>query len=72
MKIEVPVECGGVAVNPADWIFADIDGVCVIPAALAERTVTLALEKVSQETTVRDELARGELLKTVFARHGIL
>jgi len=72
MKIDVPVECGGVAVNPGDWIFADIDGVCVIPAALVDKTVALALEKVSQETTVREELARGDLLKTVFARHGIL
>ena len=72
MKIDVPVDCGGVAVSPGDWIFADIDGVCVIPAALVEKTVTLALEKVSQETTVREELARGDLLKTVFARHGIL
>jgi 4-hydroxy-4-methyl-2-oxoglutarate aldolase len=72
MKIDVPVDCGGAAVSPGDWIFADIDGVCVIPAALLEKTVTLALEKVSQETTVREELARGDLLKTVFARHGIL
>jgi len=72
MKIDVPVDCGGVAVSPGDWIFADIDGICVIPAALVEKTVTLALEKVSQETTVREELARGDLLKTVFARHGIL
>ena len=72
MKIDVPVDCGGVAVSPGDWIFADIDGVCVIPAALVEKTVKLALEKVSQETTVREELARGDLLKTVFARHGIL
>jgi 4-hydroxy-4-methyl-2-oxoglutarate aldolase len=72
MKIDVPIDCGGVAVSRGDWIFADIDGVCVIPAALVEKTVTLALEKVSQETTVREELARGDLLKTVFARHGIL
>jgi len=72
MKIEVPVECGGVSVSPGDWVFGDIDGVCVIPAALAEKTVTLALEKVAQETTVRQELAAGESLRTVFARHRIL
>jgi 4-hydroxy-4-methyl-2-oxoglutarate aldolase len=72
MKIEVPIECGGVPVQPGDWIFGDIDGVCVIPAALVERTITLSLEKVAQETTVREELARGDLLKAVFARHQIL
>ena len=72
MTINVPVECGGVRVAPGDWIFGDIDGVCVIPADLAERTITLALEKVAHETTVREELAAGELLRTVFARHQIL
>jgi regulator of RNase E activity RraA len=72
MKIDVPVECGGVPVAPGDWIFGDIDGVCAIPAALAEKTARMALEKVAQETTVRAELAAGETLRTVFARHGIL
>jgi len=72
MKIEVPVECGGVRVAPGDWIFGDIDGVCVIPATLVDKTIALALDKVSHETTVREELARGDLLKAVFARHGIL
>jgi regulator of RNase E activity RraA len=72
MKIDVPVECGGASVASGDWIFGDIDGVCVIPALLAEKTIGLALEKVAQETTVRQELAAGEMLRTVFARHRIL
>jgi regulator of RNase E activity RraA len=72
MKIDVPVECGGVPVASGDWLFGDIDGVCVIPALLAEKTIGLALEKVAQETTVRQELAAGEMLRTVFARHRIL
>jgi regulator of RNase E activity RraA len=72
MSINVPVGCGGVPVAPGDWLFGDIDGLCVIPAALADRTITLALEKVAHETTVRDELAAGELLASVFARHQIL
>jgi regulator of RNase E activity RraA len=72
MKIDVPVECGGVPVAPGDWIFGDIDGVCAIPAGLAEETVRLALQKVAQETTVRKELAAGESLRSVFARHQIL
>ena len=72
MAIDVPVECGGAIVNPGDWIFGDVDGVCVIPSAIAEKVIDLALKKISQETTVRDELAAGEPLATVFARHGIL
>jgi 4-hydroxy-4-methyl-2-oxoglutarate aldolase len=71
-SIDVPVECGGVTVRSGDWIFGDVDGVCVIPAEVVEKVIDLALTKVSQETTVRDELAAGEPLATVFARHGIL
>jgi len=72
VSIDVPIECGGVAVHPGDWIFGDVDGVCVIPGAIAEKVIQLSLDKVDKETTVRDELAAGELLATVFARHGIL
>jgi regulator of RNase E activity RraA len=72
MAIDVPVECGGVPMRPDDWIFGDVDGVVVIPAELCERTIELALEKVQAENTIREELAAGEKLATVFARHGIL
>ena len=70
--IDVPVECGGVPIAPGDWIFGDVDGVVVIPGALCEETIALALKKVLDENTVRAELAAGEPLATVFARHGIL
>lgn len=72
MQIEVPVECGGVRVCPGDWLFGDVDGVVVIPQGLAEQALTLALDKVKSEDTVRAELARGDKLKDVFDRHGIL
>ncbi len=70
--IDVPVECGGAPIAPGDWIFGDVDGVVVIPGALCEETIALALKKVIDENTVRAELAAGEPLATVFARHGIL
>ena len=72
MAIDVPVECGGVPVRPGDWIFGDIDGVVVIPAELSERAIGLSLEKAQAENNVRAELAAGERLAVVFARHGIL
>jgi regulator of RNase E activity RraA len=70
--IDVPVECGGTAIGPGDWIFGDVDGVVVIPGALSEKTAELALARALSENTVRSELAAGESLATVFARHGIL
>ncbi len=71
-KIDVPIECGGVRVKRGDWIFGDVDGVIVIRDELVEEAIKRALEKVTRETTVREELARGDFLADVFARHGIL
>ena len=72
MQIDIPVHCGGVQVEPGDWLFGDVDGVVVIPQALTEKVIELALEKVSGEDVVRRQLAAGEKLKDVFARHRIL
>jgi regulator of RNase E activity RraA len=65
MAIDVPVECGGVAVRPSGWVFGDVDGAVVIPDSIVEKIITLSLEKATQETAVRDELAAGESLASV-------
>jgi len=70
--IDVPIACGGTAVHPGDYVFADVDGVCVIPKRLARECFARALDKASSENTVRRELARGDRLAAVFKRHGIL
>ncbi len=72
VKLDVPVMCGGVEVKSGDWVFGDVDGVVVIPDELADQTLRHALKKVEGEDTVREELAAGQPLKDVFARHGIL
>jgi regulator of RNase E activity RraA len=68
----VEVECGHARVRAGDWIVGDLMGVIVIPIELVEQVVTLALEKDARESTVRDELLRGDEIGEVFARHGIL
>ena len=68
----VPVECGGVMVSPGDLVFADYDGVIVIPAAAVPEAVTMATDKVTRENHTRGELMNGALLRDVYAKYGVL
>ena len=33
-ELDVPITCGGLAVNPGDYVYGDADGVVVVPAEL--------------------------------------
>jgi regulator of RNase E activity RraA len=70
--IDVSVELAGVHVEPGDLVFGDADGVVVIPRRIEEKVLAAALEKVSGENRTRDALRKGEKLKDVFERYGIL
>lgn len=70
--IDVPVEVAGVHIEPGDLIFGDVDGVVVVPKKIEAKALALAFKKVASENTVRAELKRGDKLRVVFARHGIL
>jgi regulator of RNase E activity RraA len=68
----VPIECGGVKVNPGDIVFGDYDGVVVVPKEVENRVIEAALEKVSGEDRTRDELREGSTLRAVYDKYGIL
>jgi 4-hydroxy-4-methyl-2-oxoglutarate aldolase len=68
----VPVECGEVLVNPGDFVFADLDGVVVIPKANVEEVLNLALEKATRENSSRAELMNGAYLRDVYRKYGVL
>ncbi len=70
--IDVPVEVAGVHIEPGDLVFGDVDGVVVVPKKVEIKALALAFKKVASENTVRAELQRGDRLRAVFARHGIL
>jgi regulator of RNase E activity RraA len=67
-----PVQCAGVTVNPGDLVFADLDGVVVIPANAVSAVVKSATDKVSRENHSRDELRKGAYLRTVYDKYGVL
>jgi 4-hydroxy-4-methyl-2-oxoglutarate aldolase len=68
----VPVNCGDVQVSPGDMVVADNDGVVVVPLHAAEEVLRLAEQKSVAEDLVREELARGDSVREVFLRHGVL
>ncbi len=71
-KYDCPIEVDGVRVCSGDLIFADIDGVVVVPEAVAGETIEKAFEKIAGENLVRDALRSGMLLRDAFAKYGIL
>lgn len=72
IAIDEPVICGNTQVCPGDIIFADFDGIVVIPSEKAEVVFLKALEKVRGENMVRDELRKGCSIVEVFNKYGIL
>jgi 4-hydroxy-4-methyl-2-oxoglutarate aldolase len=68
----VPAVCGGVLVSPGDLVFADYDGVIVIPPEVLPDAVRLAKEKAQREDHSRPELMRGAYLRDVYRKYGVL
>ncbi len=72
--INSPIWCGGIKVNPGDIVFADCDGVVVIPIADVDlkEVVERAEEVVASERRSRQEIRRGSSLLDVYKKYGKL
>ena len=72
MDYDVPVSCGEVLIHPGELVFADFDGVVVIPKIVENDVLRLAHEKAGKENSSRQELLTGKTLKEVYATYGVL
>ena len=69
---DVPVRCGDVVVKPGDLVFADFDGVVVIPKGMEDEVIARAKEKAAAEDISRKELLEGKSLREVYDKYGAL
>jgi len=72
IDFRVPLEIGGVRLEPGDLLFGDLDGVCIIPRAAEDEVVRKALEKAREESVLERALREGMSAAEAFARYGIM
>jgi 4-hydroxy-4-methyl-2-oxoglutarate aldolase len=62
----VPVVCGGVSINPGDYVAADADGVIVIPQENWQAVREAVAEVLSREQQILNKIAAGESLADAY------
>ena len=72
ISYDVPVKCGDVLVNPGDIVYADFDGIVVVPKAVEQVVFEKANEKVNKENLSRKELLSGKTLREVYDKYKAL
>ena len=69
---DVPIRCGEVLVNPGDIVYADFDGIVVVPKSVELDVFQKANEKVNKENLSRKELLSGKSLQEVYNKYHAL
>lgn len=72
VDFRIPIEWGGVKINPGDIIFGDRDGVLVVPREVEKKAFTGALEKARGEKQVLKALQDGMSTVDAFIKYGIM
>jgi regulator of RNase E activity RraA len=57
-------------ITPGDWVFADIDGVVIVPQELLATVLDEAEAQVDREELMRADIRDGKSAAEVVARHG--
>ena len=71
-ECQIPIVIDGVMIKPGDYIFADIDGVAIIPSEVKDEVFEKAMEIVQKENHVREDLLKGAKLADTYAKIGAI
>ena len=69
---DIVVELDGVAFHPGDLVFADEDGIVVVPQIVEHEAIRRAWEKVHAENEVRDAIRNGLKAEEAYSKYGVL
>jgi len=72
MAYDVPIRCGDVLVRPGELVFADYDGIVVIPREVEKQVLEQARDKAGKESLTRQALLEGKTLREVYDTYGVL
>jgi len=72
IDVDVSVEIHGVTFNPGDLVFADLDGIVVVPQAVEQQAIKAAWEKVHAENITRDAIKAGMKAVDAYKKYGVL
>lgn len=68
----IPIIIGGVKIFPGDLIFADLDGIVIIPKDLEAGVIKEVIKRINTEDVVRKELAEGKTMSEVWEKYHVL
>ena len=72
IDLDVPVEIAGVRFCPGDLVFADRDGIVVVPQEVETQAIERAWDKVHAENRTRDAIRNGMKATAAYAKYGVL
>jgi len=72
VDFRVPIEIGGIRINPGDIVFGDADGVLAVPFEAEEEAFSRALEKARGEQVVADAIKNGTGAAEAWKKYGIM
>jgi regulator of RNase E activity RraA len=67
-----PIEIGGVRIDPGDLVFADREGVLVIPRAAEAEAIAAAIDKATTENRVAAAIRAGMPARTAWETFGVM